>query len=607
MDNNKTYSFTPATIGNRLFGIPLYQRLFTWKEKQINQLIDDLHEHFLNADAKEYYIGMLTIAQQPDRFDLVDGQQRMTVMLLMSIAFIRLTESENWRKYFLNGTRVYFKGRSSDRTLLSNLYTNNVPEEKTGESLAKGLELILERIKYHFNDDIDAVKLFSDKIYKNLTVFVTELPENYIKNPSSLNEYFEAMNSSGKSLEQHEILKVNLLKNYGGDKTILTNIWNVVSNFEKPLIQTSEDANNYIGHKQQVSLYLDILKQCREGKCSDSILQRFGYGNNDSKDFKIGEIKVEKKTFDVITYQDREDAVLTFPEFLLIVLAIHHSDKSIAGKDTSKLLKIFEDNALQDTYKFYQQLLFCRLLLDFYVVRIQYDSSGIGFHNLIFKNWADDAKEHTNERIRQYESMLHVAHDEPYVWLFLLLKHLCSNPLQSQLQLLSFLKSLGGKENHICPTIESLTYDKAPRYWFWRLDYALWEKLILEGKDSFGYSKLDYDAVRQYEFRRNRSIEHLHPQKDDENTLWETKEKDSFGNLAMISPGFNSSQGKLPVHVKFANLEVQISNKAIQSLKLYFMYLKANGIVEGWTIENKNAHAEEMMRYLEESLNKEKE
>lgn len=482
MDNNKTYSFTPATIGNRLFGIPLYQRLFTWKEKQINQLIDDLHEHFLNADAKEYYIGMLTIAQQPDRFDLVDGQQRMTVMLLMSIAFIRLTESENWRKYFFNGTRVYFKGRSSDRTLLSNLYTNNVPEEKTGESLAKGLELILERIKYHFNDDIDAVKLFSDKIYKNLTVFVTELPENYIKNPSSLNEYFEAMNSSGKSLEQHEILKVNLLKNYGGDKTILTNIWNVVSNFEKPLIQTSEDANNYIGHKQQVSLYLDILKQCREGKCSDSILQRFGYGNNDSKDFKIGEIKVEKKTFDVITYQDREDAVLTFPEFLLIVLAIHHSDKSIAGKDTSKLLKIFEDNALQDTYKFYQQLLFCRLLLDFYVVRIQYDSSGIGFHNLIFKNWADDAKEHTNERIRQYESMLHVAHDEPYIWLFLLLKHLCSNPLQSQLQLLSFLKSLGGKENHICPTIESLTYDKAPRYWFWRLDYALWEKLILEEK-----------------------------------------------------------------------------------------------------------------------------
>lgn len=71
---------TPETISNRTYRIPLYQRLFEWDSERITQLLNDLKEQ--PAD-KAYYVGMLTSTAKND---LVDGQQRFTVMMLMGIA-----------------------------------------------------------------------------------------------------------------------------------------------------------------------------------------------------------------------------------------------------------------------------------------------------------------------------------------------------------------------------------------------------------------------------------------------------------------------------------------------------------------------------------------
>ena len=108
------------------------------------------------------------------------------------------------------------------------------------------MEEALFFIEKFLKDNYDEINLqkFANDVFKHLTLFVTELPNHYIENPSSLNEYFEAMNSSGKSLEQHEILKVELLRKYDkADKINLTRLWNVVSNFEQPIIKI-EDIND---------------------------------------------------------------------------------------------------------------------------------------------------------------------------------------------------------------------------------------------------------------------------------------------------------------------------------------------------------------------------
>ena len=69
----------------------------------------------------------------------------------------------------------------------------------------------------------------------------------------------------------------------------------------------------------------------------------------------------------------------------------------------------------------------------------------------------------------------------------------------------------------------------------------------------------------------------------------------------MISQSFNSQQSDDPVTVKFARIMDQAHNHALQSLKLYRMYLLAGKNPNGWTIKAKNDHQQEMYELLKKS------
>lgn len=73
-------------------------------------------------------------------------------------------------------------------------------------------------------------------MFKNLSFFISRLPQDY--SSKALNKYFETMNSTGKNLENHEILKVDILKSTTRfDKAKLAEIWNAVSDMDQRLIR----------------------------------------------------------------------------------------------------------------------------------------------------------------------------------------------------------------------------------------------------------------------------------------------------------------------------------------------------------------------------------
>lgn len=609
MASNESYRITPKDIVSDriLFRIPLYQRLFTWGESQVRQLMDDLRFHFKNNNDKAYYLGMITVVRQGNRLDLIDGQQRTTVMMLLAIGFMRtLVESEtkqNWNELFDSSKRVFFNGRSDDREFLLSLAEGRQSTYKN-LNMEEGLSCVENYLNNHFNES--ELNQFANDVYNYLTLFVTELPGHYVENPTSLNEYFEAMNSSGKSLEQHEILKVELLRNYTkGNKLALTRLWNAVSNFEQPLIKLEDrdDARTF-----QCESYQKSISLCYNGNFEEASHYYYQQIGCDDTKIQIAEIEVKKYDFSIKQFHDKEEGVLSFPEFLLLVLALHTGKDEIARIHPTKLHDTFKNNPIppDEIEEFYHELFMYRLLMDLYVVRIKYSSSS-STHTLIFNYQHEDEKAvYAHSRLKQFQSMLDVS-TESHIWLMPFLKYLKSlDHHPSQMELLKFLMNMDlQRQGHSeCPSFIELTYDSKPRYWLWRLDYALWEKLILEGKNAFPYENLETEAIRQYEFRNNRSIEHLHPQNESNNDSWEWEDVNSFGNLAMISNSFNSQQSNLPVHLKFANLEVQIGNKNLQSLKLYFMYLKAKRSEVEWTVEAKNVHSEEMLAILRESLEK---
>ncbi|MEN9446643.1 MAG: hypothetical protein RL728_1155, partial [Bacteroidota bacterium] len=72
--------------------IPEYQRPYVWTENQIEEMLLDWEDHFFKdkifkEDAVEYYLGAIMIYQNGEKFEIIDGQQRLTTLLIMDYAW----------------------------------------------------------------------------------------------------------------------------------------------------------------------------------------------------------------------------------------------------------------------------------------------------------------------------------------------------------------------------------------------------------------------------------------------------------------------------------------------------------------------------------------
>lgn len=65
--------------------IPEYQRPYVWTQKQINRLLNDLHEYQQWKDEEKplFYLGSIILHQDGNKLNIIDGQQRITTMLML--------------------------------------------------------------------------------------------------------------------------------------------------------------------------------------------------------------------------------------------------------------------------------------------------------------------------------------------------------------------------------------------------------------------------------------------------------------------------------------------------------------------------------------------
>ena len=177
--------------------IPLYQRAFAWSDREITQLIDDIYDF----EAHKYYLGSLIVnVNSNGLYEVIDGQQRLTALYLLL----------NYLDYRWKEDRLRYECREKSNYTLNflnslspNEYNKNklVDEDKIEQTLIKGRDIIDQ--KFHA-DKIDTEK-FKEKL-KNVKLFRIEVPPH-----TDLNRYFEIMNVRGEQLEQHDILKAELI------------------------------------------------------------------------------------------------------------------------------------------------------------------------------------------------------------------------------------------------------------------------------------------------------------------------------------------------------------------------------------------------------------
>ena len=186
--------YTPHLIVKNClkFSIPLYQRLFAWGEDQVNGLMIDLKDHFLNdkTDLKPYYLGQMTVVSQAGLYALIDGQQRFTIMTLFAIALLQCEELkdkeqiDNWKNFLSSGDRINFKGRKEDNNYVSSLINNVEDPIYENPRMKVAINVMKEAMP---KGNLDK---FAQDVFNNLSFFFAELDVSYLRYPASLNKYF---------------------------------------------------------------------------------------------------------------------------------------------------------------------------------------------------------------------------------------------------------------------------------------------------------------------------------------------------------------------------------------------------------------------------------
>lgn len=608
---------TPESIDDDIiYKIPLYQRLFEWDPEKILQLLSDLKEQ---SRDKAYYIGMLT---STDDNDLVDGQQRFTVMMLMGIVLSDFYP--DWKRFLRTKSgvpRLQFSARPEDQVYLNSLITKEHDEDESApyenRKMKEGLKCINSYLFSTFKTEGERVS-FAEYVYRNLTFFVTTLPQYY--HQAALNKYFERMNSTGKNLEGHEIVKVKILHKLASEKEFYTKVWNRVSDMDTPMFGIRRWKNeDEEGLKARIKKTL-LCKDTPQFLFNDNLLN----GLKDSEEERssgstIQDVK-ERSTPPSKSQRtgDGSHSVMNFSDLLLQCLFTFLTKR---GKDTGDITVFFNKANLVDTFEkrlirqalpediedFFKSILRYRILLDVYFVRIL-DGQGDYDYDLEtpFIEKEDDIK-----TLKMFESMLYVNSSPVtyYQWFNMLMDIV---DVDSPIAPGTLFKALKAKDDEAHPKndleYEKLNYEKVDRYWFWRLDFQIWykRKELFNLDDDSSLKSIEIrkaiDVTEKYVFKRNRSIEHIAPQTpQQEDTLsLDDDERNSFGNLVMISSEQNSALSNSIYQEKKARVESFLDSSrsgSIESLKM----LHAFSFNQIWSREAIQKHGQLMFNLLLES------
>lgn len=620
------------------YTIPLYQRAYAWEDKQLVQLVEDISDV---SDDANYYIGALIVSRQGNKFEVVDGQQRLTSLyLLLNCLGLDVKNSLT----FACRDKSNYTLKNIKELLLEN--RSKLDMERIESSIQRGLSILTEELNKPEYSKEDLLKKL-----KRVILYRIEVPEN-----TDLNRYFEIMNTRGEQLEQHDILKATLMSYLPDDldKAIFAKIWDACSDMTGYVQMHFISKNNAVREglfggrwNSMPPRDWDTYRTCMQAasleginhKISDIINVNFEVDSDDG--FIDDDVRV------------RFESVIEFPYFLIHTLKVLIGIKGIRHEDGSSsiIAELLDDKKLVDTFsrvikygvtedgiissnraQFSKDFIICllrtRYLFDKYIVKREYanensegewslkslDVSGQQtrkkpyYRNssfVRFREWGSTNDWRTKTNI-MLQSALRVSYTSPKVmhWITQLLlwlsadnyKHTVLSP-DDMAEYSEAIEAIAKKAvtDNFFNECKDGTYAmgvNTPHIVFNYLDYLLW---------SANRKKYD-DFV--FEFRN--SVEHWYPQNPSEGTFESWKDGvDQFGNLCIIQRNVNSKFSNMAPEAKKSTFRDMIAKG---SLKLRIMSAltekkgdKAASLYWKETIYKQ--HEDEMIRILKDACN----
>ena len=631
----------------------MYQRNYAWGEREIVQLINDIADCTSLKLSRSYYLGTLVVYPRQSEskiiYEVVDGQQRLTTFLIMLIALTRPMATQAEKK------DLWFENIEKNRDLLRFTY-------REGSTLAfDSIRIDPERpaqpeenlaIRGAFNSMNKWVEkacverglkkeAFMVYLLDHVKILLVDVPQD-----TDLNHYFEIMNSRGEQLEQHEIVKARLMEPLQNDQTamaLFNSLWKAAADMNKYVIMGIQPTIRELMFGSDLkSLNFPLF---------DELSTKIEAAENISG-ITLQELLQDKGSANLSkTVEDEQDAdapinaIVNFPNFLLISLRLFVQSKKDSYPELENFEMALDDKRLLDCFKrlmscfkerraetivkdFVYALIRYRVLLDTFVIHP--DESGWKLERVIQNIESKKKKAYKvktfdeDTKITQLLSLFHVsAPTQNYkYWLLAVLNFVNKHPNCSATDFVGYLEGLAkafaldryltdgpvdyetiifeheGRAINNIDEMEKVEEDKLragtaiENFLFNLYDYILcYDKIVnAELKQSVRGS-----IGEQFMFTYRTSVEHFYPQTPVNNQTIEPEFLHCFGNLCLISRSSNSLfSNDMPV-AKVANYRK--TQNAGASIKLLYMMSKTDK-AKKWDSEMiLHNHQEDLKRF----------
>ncbi|GAA8187628.1 DUF262 domain-containing protein [Helicobacter pylori] len=249
-----------------IFSIPVYQRNYTWEEENCEKLLQDIVS--ISQNKKKHFMGSITYIshliddekslRQLQEFVIIDGQQRITTIMLLLKAIETKIQNEGIKKEIdgllnLAGQRLRLKPIKSDKEAFDLVMQNRSHELQGVSHIRNNYRFFTKELDKYLKEGYRIEEIYGAFLRLKIVAVGLELGED---DPQVV---FESINATGVQLKGLDLIRNYLMMGENSDrqKHLYETYWVPLENW-----LGEKDLNDFI--KTYLRIYLE--NKLKEGE-----------------------------------------------------------------------------------------------------------------------------------------------------------------------------------------------------------------------------------------------------------------------------------------------------------------------------------------------------
>ncbi|MUU69480.1 DUF262 domain-containing protein [Helicobacter pylori] len=250
-----------------IFSIPVYQRNYTWEEENCGKLLQDIVS--ISQNKKTHFMGSITYIlhlideekslRQLQEFVIIDGQQRVTTIMLLLKAIETKIQNEGIKKEIgnllnLSGQRLRLKPIKSDKEAFDLVMQNRSHELQGVSHIRNNYKFFIKKLDNYTSEGYRIEEIYGAFLRLKIVAIGLELGED---DPQVV---FESINATGVQLEGLDLIRNYLMmgENSENQKHLYDTYWVPLENW-----LGERDLNDFI--KTYLRIYFE--DKVKKGEC----------------------------------------------------------------------------------------------------------------------------------------------------------------------------------------------------------------------------------------------------------------------------------------------------------------------------------------------------